>query len=217
MIQVESGVTRRQNRFFVWIAIAMIAVILAAFSRSFYLRPMYTTEPLPSYLIVHGIVLSAWYVLFLVQAVLASGRRVRLHRRLGVAGVALAAGVVVTGAMVHLNLIPRVQPMGVLDDPAEMSRAVDFVLAGLLSLLPFIVLIGLALLCRRRSDVHNRLIFWAMVWTLGPAFSNTRPLAQLLDPLVEPWLPFFPADLFWIAAILGYDWKTLRRVVRSGS
>ncbi len=49
--------------------------------------------PLPALFYVHGLLFSAWVVLFLVQARLVAARNVALHRRLGVLGVLLAAAV----------------------------------------------------------------------------------------------------------------------------
>lgn len=167
--------------------------------------------PLPVYLVVHGLVMTGWYLLFLTQATLVSSRRMAVHRRLGVAGVVLAAAVVVTGAMVHLRLIPRMHALGRIASPEDVAFATGFVLQGLASLLPFVVLVTWAALGRRRPELHKRLMFWAMVWAIGPAFTPTRPLGQFLDPLVAPALPFFPANLLWFGALLLYDWRTLRR------
>ncbi|MDO9453832.1 MAG: hypothetical protein Q7J29_13345 [Stagnimonas sp.] len=200
------------NRFFVWTALAMLAVLALAFGKSFYLRPVFSDKPLPAYLIVHGVVMTLWYLLFLAQASLANIGRRDLHRQLGIAGVLLALGVVATGAFVHLNFIGRMQAAGVITSPQDVMRGMGFVLAGLASLVPFVILIALAVGLRRKAALHKRLMFWALVWTLGPAFSNSRPLGQWLDPLVAPHLPFFPSDLFWLAALLAYDWKTLRRL-----
>ena len=80
------------------------------------------------------------------------------------------------------------------------------------SLLAFTLLVALAVLWRSRPQVHKRLMFWSMVWMMGPAFTGTRPVGAFLDPLVAPWLPFFPADFIWLAALLVFDWKTLRRI-----
>ncbi|TWT19076.1 hypothetical protein FQY83_11955 [Luteimonas marina] len=204
--------SRRRNRFFVWTAVAMLVVVALGFGKSFYLRPVFSDTPLPTYLAVHGIVMTAWYLLFLAQALLAGSGRIDLHRRLGIAGVALAAAVVATGALVHLRLIPRMQALGRIASPEDLAFAIDFALQGLASLAPFVVLIALAVWWRRRPAVHKRLMFWAMAWTLGPAFTNTRPLGQFLDSLVVPYLPFFPADLFWLVALLAYDWTTTRRI-----
>lgn len=202
---------RSGNRFFVGVAIAMLVVIALGFGKSFYLRPVMNDAPLPVYLVVHGLVMTAWYLVFLAQAMLVSSRRTAVHRRLGVAGVVLAAAVVVTGAMVHLRLIPRMHALGQIASPGDFAFATEFVLQGLASLVPFVVLVTWAVLGRRRPEVHKRLMFWAMVWAIGPAFTPTRPLGQFLDPLVAPALTFFPADLLWFGALLLYDLRTQRR------
>lgn len=209
---LTAGSIQHRSRFFVWIAVAMLIVVALGFGRSFYLRPLFADEPLPTYLLVHGAVMTAWYLLFLAQASLVEIGRRDLHRKLGLAGVALAVGVVVTGTIVHLNFIPRNRALGFISSPEDLSSAIGFVLAGISSLVPFAVLIVLAVWLRRKAAIHKRLMFWAMVWTLGPAFTNNRPLGQVLDSLVAPYLPFFPADLFWLAAMMAYDWKTLRRI-----
>lgn len=203
---------RRRDRFFLFSAVAMLIVVALGFGRSFYLRPVFIGKPLPWHLIVHGAVMTAWYLLFIAQAWLVHRHRVDIHRRLGVAGLVLAAAVVATAIQVQLNLVPRMISLGLVKGPDDMALAVGFALASMSSLLPFVALIGLAVWLRRKTAMHKRLMFWAMVWTIGPAFAANRPLGQLLDPLVQPHLPFFPADLFWLAALLAYDWKTERRI-----
>lgn len=209
--QIAAGGVHR-SRFFIWIAVAMLIVIALGFGKSFYLRPAFTDSPLPGYLIVHGVVMTVWYLLFLVQASLVNIGRRDLHRKLGIASIVLAVGVVVTGVIVHLNRISRNQALGFISSPEDFSRVIGFSLEGLGSLIPFAILIILAVLLRRNAATHKRLMFWAMVWALGPAFTNTRPLGQVLDSLVVPYLPYFPADLFWLAALLAYDWKVLRSI-----
>jgi hypothetical protein len=46
---------------------------------------------------VHGLLFTAWVLLFLLQAMLVATRRVKLHMRLGIAGAALPAVMVVVG------------------------------------------------------------------------------------------------------------------------
>ena len=195
--------------FFVGIAIAMLVVVGLGFGRSFFLRPAYIDTPLPAYLILHGATMTAWFLLFLIQTTLVSARRVDLHRKLGVAGIALAVGVVVTAVVVNLNLGPRALEAGIIP---RLEDAVGFALDSLSSLIPFIVLVSLAVMLRRDPNLHKRLMFWAFAWMLGPAFAGSRPLGQFLDPLVAPLLPFFPSDLIWLAALMAYDWRTLRRI-----
>lgn len=204
---------RRRNRFFVYVAIAMLIVVAFGFGRSFYLRPVFTDRPLPAYLILHGTVMTAWYLLFLAQVLLVQRSRVDLHRKLGIFGLVLAAAVVLTAIQVQLNLVPRMISLGMVARPEDMPVALGFALSSMSSLVPFVALIVLAVLLRRRAAMHKRLMFWAMVWTIGPAFAGGRPLGEVLDPLVQPSLPFFPSDLFWFAALLAYDWKTEKRIL----
>ena len=74
---------RRRKRFFVHVAFAMLVVVALGFGRSFYLRPIFTDRPLPAYLILHGAVMTAWYLLFLAQALRVQRHRVDLLRKLG--------------------------------------------------------------------------------------------------------------------------------------
>ncbi len=211
-VDVRPDPPRHRNRFFVWIGVAMMTVVALGFGKSFYLRPAFNSGPLPVYLVVHGIVMTLWYILFLVQALLVNARRTNMHRKLGVIGVLLAAGVAVTGAMVHLNRIPRLQALELIDSPETMQFVAAESIAGLSFLVPFTVLVVLAVAMRRNREAHKRLMFWTFVWTIGPALTGNRPLGAFLDPLVAPYLPFFPADLFWFAALLIHDWGTLRRI-----
>ena len=203
---------RPPGLFFVGIALAMLVVVALGFSRSFYVRPVFTDKPLPAHLITHGVVMTAWYLLFVAQAALVYFRRTDLHRTLGVCAVVVAGAVVATAIQVQLNVVPRMISLGMVSSEEDLTRAAGFALSSMSSLVPFVVLVTLALLYRRRTDIHKRLMFWAFVWTIGPAFAEGRPLGQMLDPLVQPQLQFFPADLIWLAALVAYDWKMQRRI-----
>src|SRR5687767_1474763 len=77
----------RDRVFFSLVGLWFVALTYVGFSRSFYHRVF--TEPLPTHQIVHGVVYSAWVLLFLVQALLISIHRVRWHIRLGASSVFL--------------------------------------------------------------------------------------------------------------------------------
>ncbi len=203
---------QRHNRFFIGIAISMLIVLLLGFGKSFYLRPWFTDTPLPGYLLVHGMVMTAWYLLFLLQTCLIAANKRQLHQAMGIVGLILAVAVVVTGLYVDINIIPHKQSLGVdMSDAKMLNGYAWFTLASMSSVIIFAGIIAAALGWRRNAAIHKRLMFWAFVWTLGPAFTNSRPLGQVLDKLVTPYLPFFPADFIWLALLLAYDWKTLHR------
>jgi hypothetical protein len=90
--------------FYGTLAFAMAAVVVAGFGPTFYFRPFFGapitvsgTTTLSTLTIVHGLVFTAWVVLFPLQTTLIASRRVALHRRLGIGGAVLAAIMVVIG------------------------------------------------------------------------------------------------------------------------
>ncbi len=201
-----------KSRFFVGTALVMLGMIAVAFGQSFFVRPWVGSEPLPTYLVAHGIAMTAWYVAFLAQAGFAIAGRIDLHRRVGMAAAALAIAVVVTAVIVNRELVPARLAQGYIVTQEDYHRIAGFALDSISSLVPFALLVGFAVALRRRPHAHKRLMFWAFVWTLGPALSEARPLGPFLDGLVAPVLPYFPLDYVWLAALLIYDWRSLRRI-----
>jgi hypothetical protein len=84
---------------FVVLAAAILAVVLIAFTPTLYLRtrvgPMDVAlqhAELPLHLVVHGVVLTAWFSLLLIPPLLIAAGIRRAHMRLGLVGVAVAVG-----------------------------------------------------------------------------------------------------------------------------
>src|SRR4051812_24142213 len=72
-------------------------VVLAGFAPSYYLNSFFGVADLTALKHVHGVVMTAWFVLFFVQARLAATGRIATHRQLGVAGIFVAMLVVTLG------------------------------------------------------------------------------------------------------------------------
>lgn len=90
MASLPSAASRRQTHFYRIAALLALAIVLVGFGRSFYFKSFFhAPPPLTLLLVIHGAIMSVWFALFLVQAQLVSARNLRMHRRLGVAGVAL--------------------------------------------------------------------------------------------------------------------------------
>ena len=86
------------------LAVVFGLLVFTGFARTYYLKFLFTGPPLPSPVVhVHGLLMTAWVVLFVVQVGLISTRRVRLHQRLGYAGIALALLVIVMGVRTALG------------------------------------------------------------------------------------------------------------------
>lgn len=210
------AVPRSGRYFFVGAAAVMAAVAFAGFSTTFYLRwllPEQQRLPLLAYLYAHGAVMTAWYALLVVQTFLVASDRKALHRRIGVAGVVLAAAVVVTGVYASLLMPSHIAARGA---PPEVVFGVGaaVVLGNLIRLALFAGMFSAAVALRRRSDWHGRLMFWSFVLTLDPALGGggTRPLGPLLDSLGLPLLTHFLPLIVGFVGLCAHDWLARRRV-----
>lgn len=148
---------------------------------------------LPLHLVLHGVCLTAWYVLILVQSSLIAARRRRAHRRLGMLGAGLAVGVVVTSLftvlyrdayLIHLDSMP--------------TRAFP----NLVTLFAFAICAGAGILLRHRSSAHKRLMLLASISALPPALDRLG-LAPPLERLFGRTLGWFPGPPEMAPAIAG--------------
>lgn len=161
-----SAVGRRLTHFYRVVALLAVAVMLVGFAPSFFLKPLFhKPPPLTLLLVVHGVIMSAWFALFLVQAQLASTRNLALHRRLGVAGVVLAAAVLVAGTTVAIT--------GARLGHSPGPPPLQFLAIPLTDMVVFAILAGSAIAFRRRTEIHKRLMLLAVVGILTAAIART--------------------------------------------
>ncbi len=160
MSAMPNAVRPSSRGFYTWVAVAATLIVFAGFARTYYLKELFGTQSLPLLLHVHGLVMTLWFVLLLVQVRLVAAHRTDLHRRLGVIGALLAVFVVVAGAT---TIIIRAKPHF---RPGHSVAGLAFQLS---ILLVFAALVAGALLFRRRSDFHKRLMLLASVSILMPA------------------------------------------------
>jgi hypothetical protein len=209
-LELRPGTTARdiRVRWFFFAAATILAVVVAVgFAPSFYLRglrPAHRAPGLPGYLIAHGVALSAWYLLFVVQTWLIATRHTRLHRTLGIAGVVLAALVFALSMTVVLRAPARDIAAG-----ASVAEISLMVIGDLGILMLFAVFVTLGTRYRRRRDIHGRLMTLAAVSIVAPAIARW-PGAEAAMPLsvIVPQLSF-------CAALIAYDLTTRRRVHRA--
>jgi hypothetical protein len=145
----------------------LLAVFFAGFAKNFYLRAWFGTRPLIFTAWVHGLVMTAWLVLFAAQIILVTRGRLALHRRIGRWGAWLAAVVVVVGIVTILVRSRLMYPAA-----TPSMSAVVFVAFDGLSLLLFGALVGLAWRHRARPALHRPLMTMATVALLPPAFGR---------------------------------------------
>jgi hypothetical protein len=192
---------RSERPLFVAGALLVAALVFAGFARTFYLQGVFGAPPLSRLLFVHGAVMTAWVVVFIAQIALVSGGRTDLHRRLGVAGGANAALVVIVGVLAAVDAgrrgftpSPQVTPLG-------------FMAVPLVDVAVFGGLVAAALWNRRRPATHKRLMLLATLGILTPAVARLP-----LDGLRAAGLPaFFGVTIFCVVVVTAFDaWRNRR-------
>jgi len=198
-----AGRSATRSRFFLYMALAFLAIAVTGFSTTFFLPLARGTFAAPPVVHVHGILLFSWIVFLIAQASLIQSRSVRVHRRLGWAGALLCAAIVVSGVMVGLFATHRDLAAGVGD--LALGNFVNIVIEMIL----FGALVVAAVVLRRDSESHKRLLLLATISVLGPAWVRFRHFMPFID---NPFVVFsFVADSVLLVAI-ARDLVVLKRV-----
>jgi hypothetical protein len=195
--------TARPDRpLFVGALILVLVVVFAGFAPTFYLKGWFGTPPVSNLQFAHGLVMSSWLALFIVQTALVEFGRADLHRRLGVVGVGVAILVVVVGVAAALDAGRR----GF--SPAPQVTPQMFLAIPLVDMLVFTILVGSAIAKRRDSATHMRLMLLAAVGMLTPAVARLP-----VDALKQAGLPaFFAVMIGCVIVVVAIDTVRHRRL-----
>jgi hypothetical protein len=168
------------RRLFKIAAIAFPLIIVAGFARTYYLRGLFEVPPLPSLIVhLHGLLMTAWVTLFVTQVWLISSKRVRVHQRLGYAGIGLAAAILPVGFVTALrsgkygsaSKPPGVDPLG-------------FMIVPMFDLVMFTIFFGAAIYYRKKPAQHKMLMLLTALNFIPPAIARIPiPTLQALGPL----------------------------------
>jgi hypothetical protein len=160
--EMAPAVDRRTPvRFFFAAHVALLIIVLVGFARTFYLPVLFKPHPLPGVLLIHGAVLTCWFILAVLQAWLMYTRRVRWHRRLGYAAVGWAILVVAMGLIADMRMASEIH------SPQDGDIIVFW--GNLFSLMLFAAFVTLAVTFRKKPEAHKRLILLASISIIGPA------------------------------------------------
>jgi hypothetical protein len=196
------------DRYFFPVFVLLIwAAIVAGFGPEIVRNYQEGAAPKPAMVRLHGFAFVGWLVLLTVQLVLIRKRKVRLHRRIGIAGAVLAVIMV----MVGLGAALTVQSMNLGrpgSDPGFFS--VQFI-----DMIEFGGLVAAAISARNQPAAHKRLILLATLSIVDAGTS--RWLGIWLLPLLgegylQFWIELFGGTALLIAAIGAYDLVTRRRL-----
>lgn len=149
---------------FYWIIGAIgIFLVIVGFSRSFFLRSWFDMYPLSWLAKAHGISMMLWFVLFIVQGILAKVGNIQFHKQLGMLSLALIPIILFIGIP---NMIVGAR-LGHAPIPAVPFMAISIVLFFQFSLMAVLGIIN-----RKRPEVHKRFMVLTIISTLAPAFTR---------------------------------------------
>jgi len=192
---------RGEWTFFAAMSLLIAAIVAAGFGPTY--RAELAPPGLPFWVHLHGAVMTAWILLFAVQAALVRRRNLALHRTLGLASIGLVVVMVPLSIATNLLAIQRGAT------PPFFTPQGMFA-ADMCDLLLFVALYSWALVWRHRRDWHKRLLLAAAVLLTWPAIARLRPLGHFgLDMLI----PLSILVVIGLAATgLVHDLRTQRRV-----
>ncbi len=153
-----------ENGFYRRVAIFLALLIMLGFGL-FNLAGLTDITVMPRSAHVHGVVMFAWLLLFVVQNFLGAGRNLSLHRKLGWFGAALAVVAVLTAwnTGIVTTALGRTPPV---------FYAPYFLALNLLTPVFFAGFVIAAITLRKRTDWHRRLMLAAIVIVTEPALGR---------------------------------------------
>jgi hypothetical protein len=176
---------------YTWAALASVIIVFAGFARSYYLKSVFGAPELTTLVHVHGLVMTLWFSLFVVQVRLVATHRIQVHKRLGYFGAALAVAVLAIGTLTAITAAKK----GATPGPPPLV----FLTIPLGDMVVFATLVSLGLGYRNRPAIHKRLLLLSSLGILTAAIARIP-----IDALRNAGLPAFFAvtDVIILACIL---------------
>jgi len=196
-----AGVDTRDQLFWQKMALGIALFIVFGFVQ-FSARGFVDVAKVPAHIHLHGVVMLCWLSLTVVQPWLVGRDNLALHRRLGWLGLALAAAVAVLGSYSGIYAtITRHQP--------PFFTPPYFLALTQVGIVAFAGLIAAAVIQRRRTDWHRRLMLGALILIMEPALGRILPM-----PLIMPWGEWLALafQLATLGIVARHDLKTLGAV-----
>lgn len=192
--------------FYGTMAVALALVVFAGFGPSYYFRffsggPQATVSggPFTGLIHLHGALFTAWVILFITQTALVATRRVAVHRRLGIAGAALAAAMIAVGTATAIATARRGgAPTGV--DPLVFLAIPAF------DMLVFATLVTTALVWRQHRETHKRLMLLAYISIMTAAVARIGGISAMGPPV------FFGLSFLFVVCGVLYDLLSRKRI-----
>ena len=173
-------------------SLAVASLVVTGFTRTFFLPLVRGSFAAPWFVYVHGALFFSWVGMFVAQAGLIASRRVATHRRLGRIAVPLIPLMALSGLAVAVWSTARDFRVG------RDASVVTFFFGELMDIAMFAMFAVAALVLRRRTEWHKRLIVCATLAVLGAAVGRI--------PIVGAYSNFLTSGL--VLVLIGFDFAS---------
>jgi hypothetical protein len=187
-----------RKNFFFYTSIFLLFLSVAAFSDNLFYDVKQKSNSDPKF-IIHGLFFLAWFILLVIQTGYIRKGNYKAHRALGVTGMLIAVGVIVSTFYVFVAVYKGWDAMP------------DYVKANRFFTVSFAVLLLLAYLKRKQAAKHKRFIYVGTLYVLGPVVDR---VAGKLGIVSELSFILFEA-VIWntlFALLFVYDWRSIRKI-----
>ena len=208
-LETPSHATTR-GRFYWCMSILLLLFVFVGFARTFFLGPFFDGRPIQPYVYVHGAIMTGWYVMFVAQTSLVAAHRTDLHRRLGVVTVIVGIAVALMSAFVTLEFPVNIGERRTLTPDSNVLSSSLIFWGDLANVIAFSTFLGAAVLYRRHSGIHKRLMLLASISMISEAVLRVGWLLPLGG--TQPG-QFATATVFLlIFAMMAHDYSVDRRI-----
>jgi hypothetical protein len=167
---VPERIATGDEGFFLGTAAVMVVVVIGGFLNLWLQGVTSFAAPWPVHL--HAFVFMGWVGFFTLQVILAARGSQSLHRRLGWISLAYVPAILVSGTAT----IVRVMQLGT---TPPMWTPGYFLVMNMMALISFVTLTGAAVVMRRRTDWHRRLMMCGMAALLVTPVNRLMPVPVL--------------------------------------
>jgi hypothetical protein len=206
IVTVPAAAHRFRPSFFFWMTLALAFFVFGGFGMHSFL-PALRGEfpPAPPIVHLHAVIFVSWMILLVTQSALVGAGNVRLHRSLGMWGIAHATAIMMLGLSLQLIATRSAMLKG-------LAPGTDGLYLGLCAFAGFTTMFTLAIRNRQRPEIHKRMILFAMLPVLPPGVNRFWSEALGLEPI--PVIPLYATLWTMAAAILVHEWRRTGRISR---
>lgn len=191
-------VTQRHPRFaafFLVMATVCIAVVAYGFGNTIPNRLIYAKVAPPLILWVHATLFIGWIVLFFTQSLLVRTRNLRMHRRLGIAGLVVGSLIPIVGMATSII-------MDHIEIANKSMGSPQFIVVQMSDLGCFAVFFALAAMLRSRPALHRRLMFVGTCVLLAPAFARFPSIEGITNDMLFFVVIYASVDLLVTCGVI---------------